>query len=252
VLVVGRRWRAERQRPEEASALVEVARRVAGLLSERQLTLDLQRSYTELVRVREEERRRLRRELHDGVGPALAGTALQLDSLAARLRDEPELAARAERLRDRLQGCVTDVRRIVDGLRPAAVDELGLPAALGALGTDEDDAVRVHVTADLPEGLPADVEAATYRIASEAVANALRHGHAQRAEVSATVVDGALRLEVVDDGRGFGADVTAGVGLQSMHDRAAEVGGELIVDSIPGTGTAVRAVLPLQREDRAP
>lgn len=247
VLVVGRRWRGERQRPEEASALVEVARRAGALLSERALTLDLQRSYRSLVRVREEERRRLRRELHDGVGPALAGTALQLDSLAGRLGDSPDLAARAERLRDRLQSAVSDVRRVVDGLRPAAVDELGLPGALRALGTEDDDPVTVRVQADLPDGLPADVEAATYRIASEAVANALRHACARRAEVTASFVDGTLHLQVVDDGNGFGADVTAGVGLQSMHDRAAEIGGTLIVDSTPGAGTAVRAMLPVQR-----
>jgi signal transduction histidine kinase len=96
------------------------------------------------------------------------------------------------------------------------------------------------------------VEAAAYRIASEAVANALRHGCGTSAQVTATVVDGAVRLEVVDDGSGFGADVTAGVGLRSMHDRAAEVGGELLVDSAPGAGTAVRAVLPLQREGGSP
>lgn len=244
VLVVGRRSRRERLRPEELTALGDVAHRAGALLSARQLSGELQRSYAALVRVREEERRRLRRELHDGVGPALAGTALQLDSLASRLRDE-ELARRAERLRDRLQDTVGEVRRMVDGLRPAALDELGLPAALQALETDADDPVHVRVAADLPADLPAGVEAAAYRIAGEAVANALRHAGARSTTVTAHVVDDALHLVVADDGGGFGTDVTAGVGLESMHERAAEVGGVLSVHSTPG-GTSVRAVLPLQ------
>jgi signal transduction histidine kinase len=247
VLVVGRRSPREKLRADEQSALHEVARRAGALLSSRQLSADLQRSYEQLFRVREEERRRLRRELHDGIGPALAGTALQLDSLAGRLREQPELAQRAERLRDRLQSTVSEVRRIVDGLRPAALDELGLPAALQAFATDADDPVEVAVSTDLPDRLPAGVEAAAYRIAGEAVANALRHGGGRRASVTARVVDDELHLDVVDDGTGFGTGATAGVGLQSMHDRAAEVGGTLVVDSAPGSGTTVRAVLPLQR-----
>lgn len=247
MLVVGRRSRKERLRPEELSALQEVAHRAGMLLSARQLTADLRRSYAEVIRVREEERRRLRRELHDGVGPALAGTALQLDSLASRLAHEPELAARVQRLRDRLQDTVGEVRLIVDGLRPAALDELGLPGALRALATEPGDPVHVEVTTDLPEQLAAGVEAATYRIAGEAVANVLRHAGAQRATVSVQVVDGDLQLEVCDDGTGFGPERTAGVGLQSMHDRATEIGGTLVVDSASGAGTTVRARLPLQR-----
>ena len=145
VLVVGRRSRGERLRPEEQAALQDVARRAGSLLHTMALTEDLQRSYERTVLAREEERKRLRRDLHDGVGPALAGMALQLDSLAGRLGDDPALAARAESLRDRLRGTVGEVRGIVDGLRPAAVDELGLSAALEALATDEDAAVQVTV-----------------------------------------------------------------------------------------------------------
>lgn len=244
VLVVGRRSRRERLRPEEESALREVAHRVGTLLSAAQLSEDLQRSYEDIVLVREEERRRLRRDLHDGVGPALAGMALQLDSLAGRLA-EPEHMARAERLRDRLQSTVGEVRRIVDGLRPGAVDELGLAAALQALAGDQHEQVRIDVDTELPAGLPAGIEAATYRIAGEALTNSLRHSGATTASVRASVVDGSLHLLVVDDGSGFGADVTAGVGLQSMHDRATEVGGSLTVVSRPGGGTTVTAVLPL-------
>jgi signal transduction histidine kinase len=245
VLVVGRRSRGERLRPEEESALRDVARRAGSLLLASELQEDLRRSYERTVVAREEERRRLRRDLHDGVGPALAGMALQLDSLAGRLGDDEVLAARAEGLRDRLRGTVGEVRRIVDGLRPAALDELGLAQALRQLATDDDAPVQVVVDADLPEELPAAVEVAAYRIAGEAVTNALRHADATSAQLRAWTDGEALHVEVSDDGRGFGADATAGVGLQSLHDRAAEVGGTLAVDSVPGSGTRVAAVLPI-------
>jgi len=242
VLVIGRRSRGERLRPEEESALVEVARRAAGLLVADELQADLRRSWERTVLAREEERRRLRRDLHDGVGPALAGMALQLDALAGRLAADPALAARAEDLRDRLRGTVTEVRQIVDGLRPAPVDQLGLAGALRGLATD-----GVQVEVDLPRELPAAVEVAAYRIAGEALANALRHAGATRVALTATLYGDGLRLEVADDGIGFGAGVTAGVGLQSLHERAAEVGGALSVESALGSGTRVTAVLPVQR-----
>lgn len=246
VLVVGRRSRGERLRPEEESALRDVAGRAGALLLAGELQADLQRSVERTVTAREEERRRLRRDLHDGVGPALAGMALQLDSLAGRLGDDPALAQRAEILRDRLRGTVGEVRRIVDGLRPAVVDELGLAQALGQLATDDDTAVSVVVTTDLPAELPAAVEVAAYRIAGEAVTNALRHANPGRVVVEAYVTSGSLRLRVTDDGTGFGTNTTAGVGLASLHDRAAEVGGTLVVDSRPGAGTRVVAVLPME------
>lgn len=249
VLVVGRRSKGERLRPEEESALRDVARRAGSLLLADALNADLQRSYERTVEAREEERRRLRRDLHDGVGPALAGMALQLDSLAGQLRRDEVLAARAEGLRDRLRGTVGEVRRIVDGLRPAPLDELGLAQALRQLAVDDGASVTVVVDADLPDELPAAVEVAAYRIAGEAVANALRHAEASSALVRAWTTSDALHLEISDDGRGFGADATAGVGLQSLHDRAAEVGGRLAVDSAPGRGTQVSAVLPIPSEE---
>jgi signal transduction histidine kinase len=242
VLVVGRRSRRERLRTEEASALVDVARRAGALLSAQRMTTDLQRSYAQVLQVRDDERNRLRRDLHDGVGPALAGVALQLEGLAARLTGEEE--QRAERARERVLETVRDVRRIVDDLRPAAVEESGLAAALRALATDEGDAVRVLVDVELPERLPQSVEVAAYRIAGEAVTNVLRHAGAATARVQARVVDGAVQIEVVDDGCGFTIPQQRGVGLASMEERARDLGGRLDVVSTPGGGTRVRAVLP--------
>jgi signal transduction histidine kinase len=245
ILRVGHRHRAERFKREEASALTDVAQRVASVLHAADLSADLQASRERIVVAREEERRRIRRDLHDGLGPELAGMALQLDSLASRLQGHPDLAERAVRLRDLLQHTVTEVRRIVEGLRPSAVDELGLAEALrglGAAGTDPAFAVRVP---DTFGHLPAAVEVAAYRIAAEACTNVIRHAHASRCCVEAEVRGGWLALTVADDGTGFGAEATAGVGLQSLHDRAAEVGGSLEIRSAPG-GTTVSSRLPLE------
>lgn len=244
VLVVGRRTRRERLHAEEASALVDVARRAGALLSAQRLTCDLQRSYAQVVEVREQERRRLRRDLHDGVGPSLAGVALQLEGLVERLRDDPALALRADRARERLLGTVGDVRRLVDGLRPADLEQRGLAAALRGLATDAADPVQVDVQVDLPGVVPPAVEVAAYRIAGEAVANALRHAGARSVRVVLAPDPDGLRLEVEDDGAGLPVPVQPGVGLRSMQERAVEVGGVLTVGPSATGGTRVVAVLP--------
>jgi len=245
VLRVGHRHRTERFRREEASALGDVAQRVASVLHAADLSADLQASRERIVVAREEERRRIRRDLHDGLGPELAGMALQLDSLASHLGTQADLADRAIRLRDRLQHTVTEVRRIVEGLRPSAVDELGLAEALrGLAAAGASPAFSAQVPATFGP-LPAAVEVAAYRIAAEACTNVIRHAHATSCCIEAEVRDGWLTLTVADDGTGFGAEATAGVGLQSLHDRAAEVGGSLEIRSAPG-GTTVSSRLPLQ------
>ncbi|MGI9007444.1 MAG: sensor histidine kinase [Streptosporangiaceae bacterium] len=244
VLRVGHRHRGERFRAEEVSALGDVARRVASLLHAADLPADLQASRERIVVAREEERRRIRRDLHDGLGPELAGMALQLDSLASHLRDHADLAQRAVRLRDRLQHTVTEVRRIVEGLGPSAVDELGLAEALRQLGlAGAETGFQISVP-DTFGDLPAAVEVAAYRIAAEACTNVIRHARASRCSIEAGIRDGWLTLVVADDGRGFGAEAAVGVGLQNLHDRAAEVGGSLEIRSAP-EGTTVLSRLPL-------
>ena len=158
-LRVGRRHNGERFRPDELSALTDVARHAGALVQAAALIAELQQSRETLVAAREEERRRLRRDLHDGVGPELAGLALQLDSLARPAADS-DLADRARVLKDRMRQTVAGVRRVVDDLRPPALDELGLADALrqhlaayavAPAGTAAaPDAVRVTVTGTLP------------------------------------------------------------------------------------------------------
>jgi signal transduction histidine kinase len=272
-LRVGRRHNGERFRLDEMSALTDVARRAGALVQAAALIAELQRSRETLVTAREEERRRLHRDLHDGVGPELAGLALQLDSLAGRLAGQPDLADRARALRDRMRQTVTGVRRVVDDLRPPALDELGLADALrqhfavypatrvvasalpDCVGTsaarDRDgmpaDADPVQVTAGTLPPLPAAVEVAAYRIASEAVANAFRHGDATACTVQLSADGTGLHLDVRDDGTGIPPDAVPGVGLASMRDRAAELGGELGIDTGP-SGTTLHARLPLRTD----
>jgi signal transduction histidine kinase len=244
-LEVGLRSADERWTAEETAAIDEVAARAGTLAYAARLVGDVAQSRRRIVTAREEERRRISADLHDGVAPALAGTALQLDSLARRLADDRDLARRAEGLRDRLRETVRELRTLVHGLRPPAVDQLGLAGALRQLVAGHESPTCV---ADIGElGQPeAAVEVAAYAIASEAFSNALRHGSATRITVSAQAADGALVVSVSDNGVGLPGRPRAGVGLTSMNERAVEVGGRLELLETPGGGTTVRAALPLE------
>ena len=208
-----------------------------------------QRAREEVVRAREEERRRLRRDLHDGVGPALAALALHAETARDLAADDPEAASRLlDRLVPRLNATVADVRAMVHELRPPMLDELGLGEAVAELGDRlSTGTTRVVVQQSASSDLPAAVEVAAYRIAGEAVGNAVRHAGAATVHVSLHEREGALVLTVADDGSGF-TEGTAprthgGLGLTTMRDRAEEVGGHLEVTTGP-SGTTVLASLP--------
>jgi signal transduction histidine kinase len=210
------------------------------------LNADLQLSRERLVTAREEERRRLRRDLHDGLGPALAGMAMQLDAAKAKAGD-PQVEAVLGELRSEAQDAIADIRRVVYELRPPALDELGLIGALREQAARLDDGSGLIVTVEVPKDmppLPAAVEVAAYRIATEALTNVSRHAGAHRCSVQISL-DGGLLVEVADDGRGIG-DGAAGVGLTSMRERAAELGGSFATEARAGGGTLVRARLPLE------
>ncbi|WP_029433210.1 sensor histidine kinase [Blastococcus sp. URHD0036] len=242
----------EHWRRTERAAFDDVARRAAVLVWAAGLVADLQVSRERIVVSREEERRRLRNDLHDGVGPELAGMALQLERLAGQLAGSDDAAALAGRLRDQMRRTVAAVRRAVDDLRPPALDELGLVGALrehvaayrmAASGGPGDAPVTV-VAAELPP-LRAAVEVAAYRIATEAVANAVRHAGAAGCRVCLAVEGDDLLVEVSDDGAGIDPGAVPGVGSTSMRERAAELGGTLEIETAPGEGTTVRTRLPL-------
>jgi signal transduction histidine kinase len=242
-LVVGRRPTSSRLSRRERRALEAVADQVGTLIRQAALSAEVQGQREQLVTAREDERRRLRRDLHDGVGPSLAGIAMQLDGLAGRLAEDPELAARAEAARDDLRRTVSSVRRMVDGLRPPALDDMGLDGALRQL-VDRYEG-RASLRCDVPPDLPAAVEAAAYLITSEAVTNAMRHSGCDRCQVELGPAAPWLVITVADDGHGIPESAPRGVGLTSMRDRAAEVGGLLEVTTT-AQGTVVRTHLPLE------
>lgn len=200
-----------------------------------------------LVTAREEERRRLRRDLHDGLGPELAGLAMRIGAAQHLLPTDPAAADRTlVELSGGLQTTIAHVRRLAYDLRPPALDDLGLSGALRALADEHRRGLEVLVEAPaaLPL-LPAALELAAYRIAQEALTNVLRHAGAATCYIRLAVVDGTLRLEVLDDGRGFTSGARVGVGLLAMRERTAELDGELLVEPRPEGGVRVCASLPL-------
>ncbi|WP_428961269.1 sensor histidine kinase [Micromonospora fluostatini] len=214
------------------------------------LAADLRRSREHLVVAREEERRRLRRDLHDGLGPTLAGLTMRAEA-AQELGPGEQSRRLLEEIVVDARTAVADVRRLVNGLRPPALDTMGLLGALRShLAAWPGDGPRVVFTAPsaLPE-LSAATEVAAYRIAVEALNNARRHAHAATVQVRLAVVGGRLRVDVHDDGRGRRPGEPDGVGMHSMRERADELGGSCVVTSAPGAGTRVTATLPTGTED---
>jgi two-component system NarL family sensor kinase len=229
----------------DRSLLESLARQVSVAARAVALTQALQASRERLVATLEEERRRLRRDLHDGLGPTLAGLALGIDTVRRGLPDgsaagtEDLLVA----LREEAERAVADIRRIAYNLRPPVLDEMGLVGAIREHATRLG-GTTVAVPAPLPP-LPAAVEVAAYRIAVEAMTNASRHAPGAAIEVSLSV-NGRLELRVADAGTGLPPGFRAGVGLRSMRERAAELGGECVLDPRDPHGTVVRASLPLE------
>lgn len=207
--------------------------------------------------VQEEERRRLARELHDGIGQTLTALANQLQ----RIHDDAramENFGLEHRLADALEitrGALHDTRELSRLLRPTLLDDLGLEAALNWLARtlSERTRIKIEVHSTLGERrLPADVETLVYRITQEALTNVIRHSHAREVLIMLTCTDGALRLRVRDDGAGFdptelNAPEKGGscAGLRGMRDRAELFGGRVDVSSAAGEGTSVQLALTL-------
>ena len=233
-------------------ALAVLAVPAAGVMASAQ-TASLRRSIERLVAAREEERLRIRRDLHDGLGPTLAGVTLQVDLAKTLVATDPAAAeAVLDRVSGQMQLAVGDIRRLVDELRPPVLDQLGLVAAVeqsasflahhtGGCPFE----VSVTATGDLA-GVPPAVELAAYRIVMEAVTNACRHAQASTCRVQLEL-DRSLGITVEDDGVGVPASHQPGVGLASMRKRAAELGGKCRVEPRAGGGTVVRADLPVAR-----
>lgn len=243
--------------PGETRLLQNVARQAGTAVHALQLTADLQHARQQIVTSREEERRRLRRDLHDGLGPSLAATLLKIGSARALLAYRPELTGQllAEMETD-IENTLADLRRIVYDLRPPALDQWGLAGALRAYAETCESGVptvRVEVPEPLPP-LPAAVEVAAYHIGREGLTNVLRHAQARHCTLRLWIDgdgNGRLHLTLQDDGQGLPDSARAGVGLTAMRERAAELGGSCTIEGNSGRGTTVTAVLPLGPEGRS-
>jgi signal transduction histidine kinase len=223
-----------------------------------QLTRDLRRSRARLITAREEERRRLRRDLHDGLGPVLASQGLKIAAVHHLLDSDPETARKLlNEMAVQNETTVAEIRRLVYALRPPELDELGLAGAVreytAGLNVSKENGTRFQVNIQPPgedlRGLPAAVEVAAYRIATEALTNVTRHAHARYCTISFKTGGGTkgreLMLEIADDGVGFEDNGKVGIGLNSMHERAEEVGGEVQIESVVDHGTRVSVAFPL-------
>ncbi|MET7423238.1 sensor histidine kinase [Dactylosporangium sp. NPDC005555] len=233
--------------PRDERLLADVVRQAAAAARSSHLAAELQRSRERLVGAREEERRRVRRDLHDGLGPALGGVALRIDTARNLLRSSP---ARADEMlkqaREDVSTALADVRRLVHDLRPPALDDVGLIGAVDQVADRlRTPSLTIRVTGSPPVGLAAAVEVAAYRIASEALANVSKHARAGVACADFSIVSDTLVVSVTDDGCGIAPGTPSGVGLVSLRERAAELGGRCEIECPPGGGTTVRATLPL-------
>jgi len=260
-LVLAPRTPGEALSPSDRRLLEDLARQAGVAVHAVRLTADLQHSRERLVTAREEERRRLRRDLHDGLGPQLASLTLKHDAARNLLASDPAaVGALLVELKAQTQDAISDIRRLVYDLRPPALDELGLVSAIREQATrygfhDEaykgernDDGLTVSVRAPRQLAfLPAAVEVACYRIAQEAVTNVTRHAKARACGIRLSIdeAENELELEVLDDGVGLPTERRFGVGLASMRERAAELGGSCVVEPGPAGGTRVLARLPL-------
>ncbi|GAC1349524.1 MAG: hypothetical protein NVSMB27_23460 [Ktedonobacteraceae bacterium] len=238
---------ADRKLISELARQAGVAAHAVQLTTDLQrLTQDLQQTRERLVAAREEERRRLRRDLHDGLGPQLSSQTLLLTSAQMLLRQDPdEVETILKSAVTQSQQAIRDIRRLVYALRPPALDDLGLLAAIAEQLTQYR-AIGIVFSLEAPEqlpSLPAAVEVACYRIVQEALTNVVRHAHAHTCMVRLTCQE-QLTIEVIDDGLGLPPAYRCGVGLNSMRERAEEVGGSWQIEPGPDGGTHVHAELP--------
>ncbi len=216
------------------------------------LNSDLQKSRERLVTAQEEERRRLRRDLHDGVGPTLASLSQRLDTASDLVKSDPEKSIQLLKdLKGQVKGTVAEIRRVVYALRPPVLDEFGLVSAIREHVAQYTGPNGIQITFDVIDpmpSLPAAVEVAAYRIALEAFTNIIKHAQASACHVKINIEARLLVLEVSDDGKGISSTAHPGVGLASMRERASELGGQCTIENNPSAGTCVRTRLPIGKE----
>jgi signal transduction histidine kinase len=233
----------------ERPLLQSIAALTANTVRAVQLSDELRHSRQRIVTAREEERRRLRRDLHDGLGPQLASQTLGLEAVEQLMPTNPQKAHELlASLKGQAQEAINDVRRLVYDLRPPTLDDLGLVGALKQSASRYENG-QLQFTFDIPQPLPelpAAVETAVYRISQEAMTNIVRHAQATQATIQLTCPNHHLVVVICDNGQGLSSEHQSGVGLQSMQERASELNGRCIIKPNPKGGTKVEAWLPLE------
>lgn len=234
---------------EERSMIEVAARQAVVVLHAHRLTAEVQLSRTELVQAHERERTRIRRDVHDGIGPTLAAVPIQLDVLTSRLDpDDDEARALARRVKDQVLDAVADLRLLIDGLQPSSLEVLGLEGAIRQrVAVARDAGLEVDlVLDDLPDLGPA-AGAATLHVVAEALTNAVRHAGGTRARVEVGVRQSRVVIDVIDNGCGLAASVQPGIGLESMRLRATELGGAFRLTRGNLGGLHLHAEIPEER-----
>ena len=245
-LVFARRSPNELFSESEYKLLRNVSRQTGAAVHSAKLTADLRRSRMQLVTAREEERRRLRRDLHDGLGPTLAGVTLRIDNARNKLMSNPDQTDTIlVETKEQIQDTIGDIRRLVYELRPPALDDMGLVNAVRSY-VDKQKIDGLKISIDDSKGLsplPAAVEVAAYRIALEGISNVIRHAQATVAVIRFSPEQDKLTVEIVDNGIGLPEPIPVGVGMTSMRERAEELSGQLnLIPQSPGT--LLRVCLP--------
>lgn len=257
-LIIGLRPGENRLDPSDARVIDLVSAPIAAAVHAAALAEELRSSREQVITAREEERRRLRRDLHDGLGPVLTGVVLNAEAALRLLPSDPARSADLlVELRTQTTAALDDIRRLVYDLRPPALDSLGLVEALRehvAVLSRREDAAPLQIGIDAPPNLPelpAAVEVAAYRIVTEALTNVVRHSSASAAVVGLSVYSGTLRIAIHDDGSNVGAGWQPGVGLTSIRERVAELGGRCRIEH-DRTGGRVDVELPVGSVVRRP
>jgi signal transduction histidine kinase len=259
---------------EEHDLLVLIAHQVAVSVQARHANAQLQSAREQLVTAREEERRRLHHDLHDGLGPSLAAMTLKLEAASNQLIKNPSVTAKLLlELSQESQDLVVNTRQLVDALRPPALEQFGLVRAIREQIVQRNGLFReaspdrtghfrtghyragheskhrgpqiTFETKAVPEVLPAAVEVAAYRIVQEALLNVFKHAQANHCQVYLALEHHHLILEVQDDGIGIHPDHHQGVGLVSMSERAIELGGSFTLETVVPQGSHVKVKLPI-------
>ncbi len=246
LIYVENRSRANVFKESDVNTLQVFANQIAVLVHNAQLNDMLQKSREQLVIAREEERRRLRRELHDSLGPRLSGVILELGTAIAQIDNDSESATqKLIGAKSELKDSIEDIRQLARNLRPPALDDLGLIESIQEFLMRQVQANGLSGYIDIPENilpLSAALEVAIYRIVTEAITNAVKYSKASMISVSIEQKDHVLNLKIMDDGGGLPSDFKRGVGLISMQERAEELGGQLILESYSDRGTIIHAI----------